>query len=46
MIAPLCAWTGGSWKFGPYQRRWNDLQNTPRDVQVVADHLLSAIGER
>jgi DGQHR domain-containing protein len=42
LIAPLCAWTGGSWKLGPYQRRWNDLQNTPRDVQVVADHLLSA----
>jgi DGQHR domain-containing protein len=42
LIAPLCAWTGGSWKFGPYPRRWNDLQNTPRDVQVVADHLLSA----
>src|ERR1043166_2330123 len=20
---------------GPYRRRWNDLQNTPRDVQVV-----------
>lgn len=42
LIAPLCAWTGGSWKLGPYQRRWNDLQNTPRDVQVVADHLLSS----
>jgi DGQHR domain-containing protein len=44
LIAPLCAWTGGSWKLGPYRRRWNDLQNTPRDVQVVADHLLSAYG--
>ena len=42
LIAPLCAWTRGTWKFGPYERRWNDLQNTPRDVQVVADHLLSA----
>ena len=42
LIAPLCAWTGGAWKLGPYQRRWNDLQNTPRDVQVVADHLLIA----
>jgi DGQHR domain-containing protein len=42
LVAPLCAWTGGSWKFGPYPRRWNELQNTPRDVQVVADHLLSA----
>ena len=42
LIAPRCAWTGGSWKLGPYPRRWNELQNTPRDVQVVADHLLSA----
>ena len=42
LIASLCAWTGGSWKLGPYQRRWNDLQNTPRDVQVIADHLLSS----
>lgn len=42
LIAPLCAWTGGSWKLGPYQRKWNDLQNTPRDVQVIADHLLSS----
>ena len=46
LIAPLCAWTGGSWKLGPYQRRWNDLQNTPRDVQVVADHLLSSVPPR
>jgi DGQHR domain-containing protein len=42
LIAPLCAWTGGNWRLGPYQRKWNDLQNTPRDVQVIADHLLSS----
>jgi DGQHR domain-containing protein len=42
LIAPACAWTGGHWQFGPYRRRWNDLQNTPRDVQLVADHLLLA----
>jgi DGQHR domain-containing protein len=42
LIAPLCAWTAGSWKLGPYPRKWNDLQNTPRDVQVIADHLLSS----
>jgi DGQHR domain-containing protein len=41
LIAPACAWTGGYWQFGPYKRKWNDLQNTPRDVQVVADHLLT-----
>src|SRR6266540_3785352 len=22
LIAPLCAWTGGSWKFGRYHRQW------------------------
>ena len=42
LIAPLCAWTAGTWKLGPYQRKWNDVQNTPRDVQMIADHLLSA----
>jgi len=42
LIAPLCAWTTGTWKLGPYQRRWNDVQNTPRDVQMIADYLLSA----
>lgn len=42
LIAPLCAWTGGTWKLGPYRRKWNDVQNTPRDVQMIADYLLSA----
>jgi hypothetical protein len=42
LVAPICAWTGGFWQLGPYRRKWNDLQNTPRDVQVVTDHLLSA----
>ena len=22
LVAHLCAWTGGSWKIGPYTRRW------------------------
>ena len=41
LVAPACAWTSGSWKLGPYRRKWNDVQNTPRDVQMIADHLLS-----
>lgn len=41
LIEAACAWTGGTWKLGPYRRAWNEFQNTPRDVQVVADHLLS-----
>jgi hypothetical protein len=41
LIEDDCAWTSGFWQFGRYRRGWNELQNTPRDVQVVADHLLS-----
>ena len=42
LVAPVCAWTAGYWQLGPYRRNWNDLQNTPRDVQVIADHLLTS----
>lgn len=34
-------WTSGSWHFGPdHQVRWNDLQNTPRDIQTLTNYLL------
>ena len=36
-----CHWTTGLWKLGPHhQRRWNDLQNTPRDIQLLTNFLL------
>jgi hypothetical protein len=42
-LAPLCHWTAGQWEFGPgLVRAWDDLQNTPRDVQLLANHLLYA----
>jgi hypothetical protein len=40
-IAPACNWTSGNWEFSPLPRRWNDLQNTPRDVQILTDFLLT-----
>jgi DGQHR domain-containing protein len=41
LIAPLCHWTSGTWKFGPeLHRKWNDLQNTPRDTQLLTSYLL------
>ncbi|GAA4472899.1 DGQHR domain-containing protein DpdB [Phytohabitans houttuyneae] len=36
-----CRWTGGTWDFGDgVVWRWNDIQNTPRDIQRVTDFLL------
>lgn len=45
-LVPICHWTRGSWDFGTLQRRWNDLQNTPRDIQLLADHLLVEYRQR
>jgi hypothetical protein len=43
-LAPLkgvCRWTEGYWDFGPgCQRKWNEVQNTPKDVQLLANYLL------
>ena len=39
-IADDCRWTDGEWDFGGgIVRRWNDIQNTPRDIKRVADFL-------
>lgn len=39
-----CAWTEGTWDFGPDQvRRWNGIQNTPNDVRVLTSHLLRVV---
>jgi DGQHR domain-containing protein len=37
----VCRWTTGFWDFGPNaQRRWNELQNTSRDIQMLTNYLL------
>ena len=41
-LAPVCRWSSGYWDFGPHaQRKWNELQNTPKDVQLLANYLLA-----
>jgi DGQHR domain-containing protein len=36
-----CRWTEGYWDFGPgIQRKWNEIQNTPKDIQLLANYLL------
>ena len=40
-LAEVCKWTHGYWDFGPgAQRKWNELQNTSKDIQLLANHLL------
>ena len=40
-IVGICRWTNGYWEFGPgAQRRWNELQNTSRDIQLLTSYLL------
>jgi len=41
-LKDVCHWTDGYWEFGPgVQRRWNELQNTTRDVQLLSNYLLA-----
>jgi DGQHR domain-containing protein len=40
-LRDVCRWMDGYWEFGPgAQRKWNEIQNTPKDVQLLANYLL------
>jgi DGQHR domain-containing protein len=40
-LREVCRWTSGFWDFGPgAQRKWNELQNTTRDIQLLTNYLL------
>ncbi|MBS1807647.1 MAG: DGQHR domain-containing protein [Acidobacteria bacterium] len=40
-LKEVCRWTDGYWDFGPgRQRKWNEIQNTTKDIQVLANYLL------
>jgi DGQHR domain-containing protein len=40
-LRELCRWTSGYWDLGPAaQRKWNELQNTSRDIQLLTNYLL------
>lgn len=37
----VCHWTSGNWELADGTlRKWNDLQNTPKDIQLLTNHLL------
>ena len=40
-LKEVCRWTEGYWEFGPgCQRKWNEIQNTSKDIQLLANYLL------
>ena len=40
-LAEYCSWTSGYWDFGPgLQRKWNEVQNTSKDIQLLTNYLL------
>lgn len=40
-LRDVCSWTTGAWDLGNGSiRRWNEFQNTPKDIQLLTTHLL------
>jgi DGQHR domain-containing protein len=40
-LQEVCRWTDGFWDFGPgVQRKWNEVQNTSKDVQLLSNYLM------
>lgn len=43
LIAGDCHWVDGAWPLARDDlRRWNELQNTPRDIRALSDYLVRA----
>ena len=40
-LQEICRWTDGYWDFGPgAQRKWDEIQNTSKDIQLLSNYLL------
>ncbi|WP_223761749.1 DGQHR domain-containing protein DpdB [Corallococcus sp. AS-1-6] len=46
LVRDACAWMSGTWAFPSGTRRWNELQNTPKEVALLAQHLGAIYRER
>lgn len=41
LLRDVCRWTDGYWDFGPgQQRKWNEVQNTSKDVHLLSNYLM------
>ena len=38
LVVPYCRWTEGEWE--GLNAKWNDLENTPKDIKVLANFLV------
>ncbi len=46
-LRDVCRWTDGFWDLGPgRQIRWNEIQNTSKDVQLLSNYLLIQYKQR
>jgi DGQHR domain-containing protein len=41
LVAPVCRWTAGEWE-GLNDLPWDEVQNTPRHIRVLSNHLIRA----
>jgi DGQHR domain-containing protein len=45
-LMPFCAWTDGTWPFQDItERKWNELQNTDRDIRILTNHFRRTLME-
>jgi DGQHR domain-containing protein len=41
MLKPYTAWTSGTWKLDDCELLWNDIQNTPSDIDMLTRYLVN-----
>ena len=41
LLKPYTAWTSGTWKMDDSELQWNDIQNTPSDIDLLTRFLVS-----
>jgi len=45
-IAKECNWSVGEWRLGlGYSLKWNEVQNVPRHIQLISNHILSILAK-
>ena len=43
LLKPYTAWTSGTWKIDDAVLPWNNIQNTPSDIDMLTRYLVSTM---